>query len=66
MVDIKASPNLEDNLGDPPKLVLYGTSVFHCMQVSLAGGGPGLGTMWGTELATAMLLEAGFEHVSVR
>lgn len=65
MVDIRASSNLENNLGDPMKLVLYGTSVFHCMQVSLAGGGPGLGTVWGTELATSMLGEAGFSSITV-
>jgi hypothetical protein len=65
MVDIRASSDLANNLGDPLKIVLYGTSVFHCMQVSLAGGGPGLGTVWGTELASSMLQEAGFGSVTV-
>lgn len=31
----------------------------------LAEGGPGLGTMWGTELAGDMLSSAGFDHVEV-
>lgn len=65
MVDIKAASDLENNLGDPTKIIIYGTSVMHCMQVSLAVGGAGLGTAWGTELAVAMLHEAGFEQVSV-
>ena len=37
----------------------------HCMTVSLAQGGAGLGTMWGEELACAMLNKAGFEEVGV-
>ena len=32
----------------------------HCMTVSLAQGGAGLGTMWGEELAEKMLEDAGF------
>ncbi len=60
MLDINASSNLEDNLEDPGKVILYATSVMHCMQVSLADGGPGLGTVWGHQLATQMLNDAGF------
>jgi SAM-dependent methyltransferase len=63
MLDIKASSNLEDNMADPANVILYGTSVMHCMEVSLAGGGPGLGTVWGTQLASKMLGEAGFTEV---
>jgi hypothetical protein len=33
------------------------------MSVSLGQGGDGLGTVWGTELATRMLQEAGFSEV---
>lgn len=65
MVDIKASSYLSDNLADPMNLMLYGISVMHCMQVSLAVGGAGLGTAWGTQLATSMLHDAGFSDVSV-
>jgi hypothetical protein len=36
----------------------------HCMTVSLAQGGAGLGTMWGEELAEQMLTEAGFTGIS--
>jgi hypothetical protein len=64
-VDIRASSNLEDNVGEPQSLIAYGTSVMHCMQVSLHGGGAGLGTAWGTQLATSMLGDAGFGSVTV-
>ena len=40
--------------------MLYATSAMHCMTVSLALDGEGLGTMWGEELARALLAEAGF------
>jgi hypothetical protein len=42
---------------------LYGISVMHCLQVSLAGGGPGLGTCWGRRQAHEYLREAGFTQV---
>ena len=35
----------------------------HCMTVSLAQGGAGLGTMWGEELAEEMLTDAGFTEL---
>jgi hypothetical protein len=44
---------------------LYTISVLHCMTVSLAQGGAGLGTMWGREQALAMLREAGFGEVEI-
>jgi hypothetical protein len=43
--------------------MLYGISTFHCMTVSLALGGEGLGTMWGTQLARELFAEAGFTSV---
>jgi SAM-dependent methyltransferase len=63
MLDINASSHLEDNVDDPGNVVLYATSVMHCMEVSLADGGPGLGTVWGHQLATSMLHDAGFATV---
>jgi len=44
---------------------LYGISTLHCMTVSLAQGGAGLGTVWGEQLARRMLAEAGFVDVAV-
>ena len=35
----------------------------HCMTVSLADGGMGLGAMWGEQTARRMLAEAGFTSV---
>jgi SAM-dependent methyltransferase len=64
MVDIAASSNLADNLAHPLATALYAVSTLHCMTVSLAYGGPGLGTMWGTEKALEMLARAGFEKVT--
>lgn len=64
--DIAASSDLARNREHPLGTLLYGASVFHCMTVSLAQGGPGLGTMWGEEKAQAMLAEAGFPHVQTK
>ena len=65
MADIKASSRLEDNIGVPMSTYLYATSLMHCMTVSLAVGGAGLGAAWGTQLATSMLADAGFDNVRV-
>ncbi|MGH7319863.1 MAG: class I SAM-dependent methyltransferase [Candidatus Rokuibacteriota bacterium] len=63
MLDVHASSNLEDNVSVPLSAFLYTVSTMHCMTVSLAHGGAGLGTVWGTQLATRMLHEAGFTEV---
>jgi hypothetical protein len=65
MVDIAASSNLEENLDHPLAALLYGVSTSHCMTVSLALGGEGLGTMWGEQLARQKLADAGFTKVEV-
>ena len=65
MVDVCASSELADNVGIPMAPYLYTMSTMHCMSVSLAGGGPGLGTAWGHQLATRMLREAGFADVQL-
>jgi len=65
MADIKASSRLEDNVGVPMSTYLYTTSLMHCMTVSLAADGAGLGAAWGTQLATSMLADAGFDDVRV-
>ena len=66
MVDIKASSKLEDNVGVPFASYLYTVSTMHCMSVSLGLDGDGLGTVWGQQLATSMLADAGFVDVQVR
>ena len=66
MVDIAASSNLAENGEHPLGSYLYTVSCMHCMTVSLAQGGAGLGTMWGEQVALRMLAEAGFSQVEVR
>lgn len=66
MQDIDASSNLNQNLDHPIGPMLYTISLMHCMTVSLALNGDGLGTMWGRELAFDMLKRAGFAHVTIR
>jgi hypothetical protein len=63
MLDVCASSELADNVGLPMAPYLYTMSAMHCMSVSLAAGGPGLGTAWGHQVATRMLHEAGFTDV---
>lgn len=65
-VDIAASSDLAKNLEHPLGPLLYTVSTMHCMTVSLALDGKGLGTVWGTELALAMLADAGFGRVDVK
>lgn len=66
MVDIAASSNLEDNLEHPLAPMLYSISTLHCMTVSLALDGAGLGTVWGDQLARKMLADAGFTTVDMK
>jgi ubiquinone/menaquinone biosynthesis C-methylase UbiE len=64
-VDVAADSNLEGNLEHPLGPMLYTVSTMHCMTVSLAYGGVGLGTVWGEQKALEMLGEAGFKNVAV-
>lgn len=66
MQDIRSSSHLENNLEHPIAPLLYTLSTMHCMTVSLAQNGVGLGTMWGEELAVEMLRRAGFDAVEIR
>ncbi|GFG68950.1 class I SAM-dependent methyltransferase [Mycolicibacter senuensis] len=63
MADAKASSRLEDNVGVATNTYRYTVSLMHCMPVSLALDGAGLGTMWGRQLAMSMLADAGFADV---
>lgn len=65
MVDLAASSNLHENQEHPLGPWLYTTSCMHCMTVSLACDGPGLGAMWGEQKALRMLDEAGFGNVRI-
>jgi 2-polyprenyl-3-methyl-5-hydroxy-6-metoxy-1,4-benzoquinol methylase len=63
MQDIAGSSHLHNNLDHPLGPFMYTVSTMHCMTVSLAQGGAGLGAMWGEEKAKEMLREAGFGEV---
>jgi SAM-dependent methyltransferase len=65
MQDVAASSHLESNRSHPLGPFLYGFSTMHCLSVSLACGGTGLGAVWGKELALQMLADAGFGDVRV-
>jgi hypothetical protein len=64
MVEPAASSNLEDNIQNPLAPWMYGVSTLHCMTVSLAHGGAGLGTAWGEQRARQMLADTGFVDVT--
>jgi 2-polyprenyl-3-methyl-5-hydroxy-6-metoxy-1,4-benzoquinol methylase len=66
MVDIKAESGVEHNLTLPWATYLYTLSLMHCMTVSLAQGGAGLGAVWGRQTALRMLDEAGMVDVEVK
>jgi 2-polyprenyl-3-methyl-5-hydroxy-6-metoxy-1,4-benzoquinol methylase len=65
MVDIAASSNLEENMEHPLAPMLYGVSTMHCMTVSLALNGEGLGTVWGEQKARELLEEARFRQIDI-
>jgi ubiquinone/menaquinone biosynthesis C-methylase UbiE len=66
MVDVKASSHVHENLDHPLGPFLYTVSTMHCMTVSLALDGAGLGTAWGEQTARQMLADAGFVNVDVK
>lgn len=64
-VDIRASSHVNDNCNHPIGVFGYTVSTMHCMTVSLAYDGEGLGTMWGVHTAREIFAEAGFSDVTV-
>jgi len=63
MQDIKGSSCVHNNIDHPIGTLLYTISCMHCMSVSLAQGGEGLGAMWGEEKTREYLQRAGFRSV---
>jgi len=66
MVDIAADSTHAGNMEHPLAAAFYSISTFHCMTVSLALGGEGLGTMWGEQKARELLEEAGFKDIDIK
>jgi 2-polyprenyl-3-methyl-5-hydroxy-6-metoxy-1,4-benzoquinol methylase len=65
MQDIGVSSHLHENATHPMAPFIYTISCLHCMTVSLAAGGEGLGAAWGEEQARRLLAEAGFGDVAL-
>lgn len=66
MQDIASSSHVEKNEFTKMAPLMYTISCMHCMTVSLAQGGEGLGAMWGREKAQDMLRDAGFSSVTIK
>ncbi len=63
MQDISGTSHVHKDIEHPIGPLLYTISCMHCMTVSLAQDGEGLGAMWGEEKTRAYLQEAGFGTV---
>ena len=63
MQDISGTSHVHEDVEHPIGTFLYTISCFHCMTVSLAQGGEGLGAMWGEEKTREYLQQAGFRSV---
>jgi len=63
MQDVNGSSHVDKDIGHPLGTFLYTVSCMHCMTVSLAQGGEGLGAMWGEEKTREYLQRAGFRSI---
>jgi ubiquinone/menaquinone biosynthesis C-methylase UbiE len=64
MQDISGTSHVDQDIEHPLGTFLYTISCMHCMTVSLAQGGEGLGAMWGEEKTREYLRRAGFRSVT--
>ncbi|MBI3993421.1 MAG: methyltransferase domain-containing protein [Candidatus Lambdaproteobacteria bacterium] len=64
VIEPKVADELEENKSPIPTM-FYGFSMFYCMTQSLAKGGPGLGTCYGTANMKQLMREAGFSRFDV-
>ena len=64
MQDISGTSHVDQDIEHPIGTLLYTISCMHCMTVSLAQGGEGLGAMWGEEKTRDYLKDAGFQSVT--
>ena len=63
MQDVSGTSHVEKDVAHPIGTFLYTVSCMHCMTVSLAQAGEGLGAMWGEEKTREYLQRAGFRSV---
>jgi 2-polyprenyl-3-methyl-5-hydroxy-6-metoxy-1,4-benzoquinol methylase len=66
MQDISGTSHVHKDIEHPIGTFLYTISCMHCMTVSLAQGGEGLGAMWGEEKTREYLQKAGFRSIMTR
>ncbi|HEY5617178.1 MAG TPA: class I SAM-dependent methyltransferase [Vicinamibacterales bacterium] len=66
MQDISGTSHVHKDVDHPIGTFLYTVSCMHCMTVSLAQGGEGLGAMWGEEKTREYLQRAGFRAIATR
>ena len=66
MREPRAADTLAGNLANPMATVLYSVSTLHCMTVSLAHGGAGIGTAFGEQHARRLLADAGFAEPDIK
>jgi 2-polyprenyl-3-methyl-5-hydroxy-6-metoxy-1,4-benzoquinol methylase len=64
MQDISGTGHVHKDVEHPLGTLLYTVSCMHCMTVSLAQGGEGLGAMWGEKKTLEYLADAGFGRVT--
>ena len=65
MQDIQGAGDPATDASHPLSPFIYTISCMHCMTVSLAQGGMGLGAAWGRPMAERMLRDAGFASIEV-
>lgn len=63
MQDISGTSHVHHDIAHPIGTFLYTISTMHCMTVSLAQGGEGLGAMWGEEKTRDYLTQVGFGSI---
>jgi 2-polyprenyl-3-methyl-5-hydroxy-6-metoxy-1,4-benzoquinol methylase len=66
MQDISGTGHVDKDIEHPIGTLLYTVSCMHCMTVSLAQGGEGLGAMWGEEKTREYLARAGFKSIETK
>jgi 2-polyprenyl-3-methyl-5-hydroxy-6-metoxy-1,4-benzoquinol methylase len=64
MQDISGTSHVDKDIYHPIGTFLYAISCMHCMTVSLAQGGEGVGAMWGEEKTREYLQRAGFRSIT--
>jgi len=64
MQDINGTSHVHKDIEHPIGTFLYTISCMHCMTVSLAQGGEGLGAMWGEQKTREYLQKAGFRSIT--